>query len=125
MFLSRLNSNKPLNEMDPLLLYEQVIGQHTEMNDSTFNLLKTVIIKYKDDTRYKNSPRYLRLWLTYILYQNVPQSILPILCSLIDNNIGDKLATLYVAIAYFQFQSNKYNFFLIFVCSCYFLKWFS
>lgn len=111
--------------MDPLLLYEQAIGQHTEMNDYTFNLLKNVIIKYKDDTRYKNSPRYLRLWLTYILYQNVPQSILPILCSLIDNNTGDKLATLYEAIAYFQFQSNKYIFFLIFVCSCYFLKWFS
>ncbi|GAA5804478.1 hypothetical protein HPULCUR_009973 [Helicostylum pulchrum] len=93
MFLSRLNSNKPLNEEDPLLLYEQVIGQYTEMNEYTLDLLKTVIIKYKDDTRYKNSPRYLRLWLTYIIYLNVPQFILPILCSLIDNNIGDKLAT--------------------------------
>ncbi|KAI9246412.1 kinase-like domain-containing protein [Helicostylum pulchrum] len=107
MFLSRLNSNKPLNEEDPLLLYEQVIGQYTEMNEYTLDLLKTVIIKYKDDTRYKNSPRYLRLWLTYIIYLNVPQFILPILCSLIDNNIGDKLATLYEAIAYFQFISNK------------------
>lgn len=112
MFLSRLNSNKPLNEEDPLLLYEQVIGQYTEMNEYTLDLLKTVIIKYKDDTRYKNSPRYLRLWLTYIIYLNVPQFILPILCSLIDNNIGDKLATLYEAIAYFQFISNKYCFYI-------------
>ncbi|KAI8077426.1 kinase-like domain-containing protein [Thamnidium elegans] len=107
MFLSRLNSNKALNEEDPLLLFEQTIAQYTEMNDYTYNLLKTVIIKYKDDIRYKNSPLYLRLWLTYILYLNVPQFILPILCSLIDNNIGDKLATLYEAIAYFQFISKK------------------
>ncbi|KAG2235720.1 hypothetical protein INT48_009135 [Thamnidium elegans] len=99
--------NKALNEEDPLLLFEQTIAQYTEMNDYTYNLLKTVIIKYKDDIRYKNSPLYLRLWLTYILYLNVPQFILPILCSLIDNNIGDKLATLYEAIAYFQFISKK------------------
>jgi hypothetical protein len=112
MFLSRYNSLRSVSKEldDPLLFYEHSLAQHVQMNDSIYELLEIAVLDYKDDYRYKNSSRYLRLWLMYILYLNTPQFILPILCGLVDNHIGDKLATLYEAIAYYQFKADKYFF---------------
>lgn len=101
---------------DPLLLYEQSIANHsskTAARESVKGLFEEAINKYNNDVRYKNSPRYLRLYFMYILYLNnnlAPSSstVLPILYKIIDNHIGDKLASLYEAMAYYQLQQKRY-----------------
>jgi hypothetical protein len=118
MFLSHLNNNnrsainpKVQEDLldDPLLLYEQRICEKHLNTESLLNLLQETVVKYGNDARYKNSPRYLRLWFMYILYLKccTACNILPILYNLIDNHIGDKLAALYEAIAYYQLQQRK------------------
>jgi hypothetical protein len=108
MILSRCN-RPSLEELDdPLLYYEQNIA-HLQQNNylqDAFKQLENAVLQYKDDVRYKNSPRYLRLWLTYIFYLK-SSFIFPILFGLIDNRIGDKLATLYEAIAYQQLKEKR------------------
>lgn len=109
MLFSRLTSLRSVNNEldDQLLFYEHSLAQHVEMNESIYGLLEIAVLDHKDDARYRNSVRYLRLWLMYVLYLNSAECILPILYALIDNHIGDKLATLYQAIAYYQFKSDK------------------
>jgi hypothetical protein len=107
MIYSRTNQRRPVNSVeeldDPLFLFEKLLNEQEQLN---LNLLKTILIRYKSDDRYRNSPRYLKLWFMFILYLNT-QHILPILYCLIDNNIGDKLAILYEAISYYQLLANK------------------
>lgn len=98
-------NNNSIEELDdPLPVYEQFFEEQQQVD---LNVLKNVLIKYKRDNRYRNSPRYLKLWFMFILYLNNTQSILPILYCLIDNRIGDKLALLYEAISYYQLEANK------------------
>ncbi|KAI7904054.1 kinase-like domain-containing protein [Cokeromyces recurvatus] len=114
---SSTGSSSPANEDisletidDPLLLYEQQIIINSKEEDflHAFQLLEKAILKYKNDIRYKNSPRYLKLWLTYIFYLK-PTFIFPVLFGLIENQIGDKLATLYEAIAYQLLKEKNYH----------------
>lgn len=112
MISSRLNDPGTTNNRegrDPLKLYEEIIAPYSEMDDYIYNILKSVLINYIGDPLYMNSERYLRLWIMYILYHGTDELILPTLYNLRDSNIGDKLATLYEAIAFFQYEeSNKY-----------------
>ncbi|KAI7870096.1 kinase-like domain-containing protein [Mucor mucedo] len=109
MLFSRYKSLRSVNnkDLDPLLFYEHTLAQHVEMNQSLFYLLETAVIEHLHDDRCRNNYRYLRLWIMYILYLDNPQFMLPMLNAMIDNRIADKLATLYVVIAYYQLESNK------------------
>ncbi|OAD02481.1 hypothetical protein MUCCIDRAFT_82868 [Mucor lusitanicus CBS 277.49] len=70
--------------------------------------LLRILLLYKQDARYRNSPRYLRLWITYVFYLDTPL-IYPTLFGLIDKRIGDKVALLYEAIAYQQLKDKRYH----------------
>lgn len=108
MILSRC-SRAGLEELDdPLLYYEQNIAHLRQNNclQDAFKLLETAVFRYENDIRYKNAPRYLRLWLMYIFYLKTPFTF-PILYGLIDKQIGDKLAILYEAIAHQQLKEKR------------------
>ncbi|EPB87364.1 BUB protein kinase [Mucor circinelloides 1006PhL] len=82
--------------------------QANKQTNAVLSCLLRILLLYKHDVRYKNSPRYLRLWITYIFYLHTPL-IYPILFGLIDNRIGDKLALLYEAIAYQQLKERRFR----------------
>lgn len=111
MILSRsMPCRTDLNHSDdPLTHYEQYLGNLMQDNTDTsriYSYLLKVLLIYKHDIRYTNSPRYLRLWLTFIFYLRTPL-IYPTLFGLIDKKIGDKLAMLYEAIAYQQLKERR------------------
>lgn len=108
MIVSHCNRSGLEELDDPLLYYEQNIAHLKQSNylQDAFKLLEVAVLRYKNDVRYKNAPRYLRLWLIYIFYLDSPFTF-PILYGLIDNHIGDKLAILYEAIAYQQLKEKR------------------
>lgn len=96
---------------DPLTYHEQYLGNLIQDGADTskiYSYLLKILLIHKHDIRYINSPRYLRLWLTFIFYLRSPL-IYPTLFGLIDNKIGDKLAMLYEAIAYQQLKERRYQ----------------
>ncbi|GAN05905.1 hypothetical protein MAM1_0105c05381 [Mucor ambiguus] len=96
---------------DPLTHHEHYLANMIQAGKQTNVVLSCVLrilLLYKHDARYKNSPRYLRLWITYIFYLHTPL-IYPTLFGLIDKRIGDKLALLYEAIAYQQLKDKRYR----------------
>lgn len=107
MLFARYKSLRSVNKDDPLLFYEHNLAQHVEMNQSIFSLLEMAVMEHMEDNRCRNTLRYLRLWIMYILYLGNPENIVSIMSAMIDNRISDKLATLYEAIAYYQLKSNK------------------
>ncbi|KAI8647859.1 kinase-like domain-containing protein [Parasitella parasitica] len=113
MILSRcMVCETDLNQVDdPLAYHEQYLTNLVETNENArkiFACLLRILLIYKHDVRYKNSPRYLRLWIMYIFYLHT-SLIYPTLFGLIDNKIGDKLAILYEAIAYQQLQERRHH----------------
>jgi len=94
---------------DPLTHHEHYLANMIQAEKQTsivLSCLLRILLLYKHDARYKNSPRYLRLWITYIFYLRTPL-IYPTLFGLIDNRIGDKVALLYEAIAYQQLKEGR------------------
>ncbi|KAL9544776.1 hypothetical protein MBANPS3_007457 [Mucor bainieri] len=113
MILSRsMSCRTDLNFADdPLTHHEHYLTNLIQTNKQTNEVLSSllrILLLYKHDARYKNSPRYLRLWITYIFYLHTPR-IYPTLFGLIDKRIGDKLALLYEAIAYQQLKDKRYR----------------
>jgi hypothetical protein len=97
---------------DPLTYHEQYLGNLIQDGADTskiYSYLLKILLIHKHDIRYINSPRYLRLWLTFIFYLRSPL-IYPTLFGLIDNKIGDKLAMLYEAIAYQQLKERRLDY---------------
>lgn len=94
---------------DPLTYHEDYLANMIQGEKKTsvvLSCLLRILLLYKHDARYKNSPRYLRLWITYIFYLHTPL-IYPTLYGLIDKRIGDKVALLYEAIAYQQLKDKR------------------
>ncbi|KAI9283387.1 kinase-like domain-containing protein [Sporodiniella umbellata] len=103
MFLSRF----AVDELDdPLSIYEQKILKQVKEDDisSAYATLEKVVYVYRYDLRYQNSPRYLKLWLIFAFHQQNPMHLLQWLAK---NHIGDRLATLYEAIAYENLKLDK------------------
>lgn len=103
MFVSR----SVVDELDdPLSFYEQKISNQVQINNMliAYETLEKAVENYKDDLRYQNAPRYLKLWLIYSFYQNNPTFILQ---WLIDNCIGHKLSILYEVTAYQYLKEGR------------------
>jgi hypothetical protein len=103
MFVSR----SVVDELDdPLSFYEQKISNQVQINNMliAYETLEKAVENYKDDLRYQNAPRYLKLWLIYSFYQNNPTFVLQ---WLIDNCIGHKLSILYEATAYQYLKEGR------------------
>ncbi|KAI8359140.1 kinase-like domain-containing protein [Blakeslea trispora] len=110
MILSRsYQSNKDF-EGDPLSKEEDKLTTFSPKDKQiALQWLEKTLLRYKHDIRYRNSPRYLRLWLVYAFHQRQTEKsfvVLPILYGLIENKICDKLAILYEAIAYILHQDK-------------------
>lgn len=111
MILSRsMSCRTDLNLADdPLVHHEHYLAEMIQAKKPTsvvLSCLLRILLLYKQDARYRNSPRYLRLWITYVFYLDTPL-IYPTLFGLIDKRIGDKVALLYEAIAYQQLKDKR------------------
>ncbi|KAM0789898.1 hypothetical protein ACM66B_006740 [Microbotryomycetes sp. NB124-2] len=84
---------------DPLDVHHQyarfVIANYPAGNSATSRLVPVLELatrKFVNDSRYRNDPRYLRLWNLYAKHIDSPQDCYRFLFA---KNIGDKLASLY------------------------------
>lgn len=111
MILIKYYTNKD-DKDDPLSYYQEKVTKllHENQINEVRKLLKFILVKYKHDPRYQNSPQYLKLWLILIFYldkHHCQPFVLPILFGLIENQIGDKLTILYETIALELIKQNQ------------------
>jgi hypothetical protein len=84
-------------EDDPLDIYIQYIAWTHQMYpqggcDNLLSLLKDATERFKNDTRYKVDPRYLKIWVEYAQWIEDPKEIF---LFLIHSGIGQNLALFY------------------------------
>ncbi|KAK4048695.1 protein kinase [Microbotryomycetes sp. JL201] len=96
---------------DPLDVHHQyarfVIANYPAGNSATSRLVPVLELatrKFVNDVRYRNDPRYLRLWNLYAKHIDSPQDCYRFLFA---KNIGDKLATLYEEFALVLEQQGR------------------
>lgn len=91
---------------DPLEVYIQHVAWTIEMfpegsaECNLINVLHDATNKFKNDSIYKQDPRYLKLWMEYSKWVDEPKEVFEFL---IKNEIGKKLALFYEEYAsYFE-----------------------
>ncbi|KAG1173229.1 hypothetical protein G6F70_006516 [Rhizopus microsporus] len=107
-FKNRLDNMDDLD--DPLNVYVEYYTWTTEMypyNDTRLlNLLKDATPQFVDDVRYKNDPRYLKLWIEYANLVKEPRDIY---VYLVKKDIGQSLALFYEEYANYLEGIQKYD----------------
>lgn len=107
---SKINCLGP-SALDPLDVYHTYvkwIQQHYPEGQSSesglTSLLERALSGFREDSRYKNDPRYLGLWMTYAKLTEEPIEIFKFLSV---NEIGLNLATYYEEYACFLEEFNR------------------
>ncbi|KAF7724838.1 protein kinase [Apophysomyces ossiformis] len=94
-------------EHDALSVYEECIANRIasrEMSFELIHLLHDITARFQNDNRYKNDPRYVRLWMAYASLLKNP---MPIFQRLQDQRIGDELALFYCEVAQYHVKHQR------------------
>ncbi len=85
--------------------YKWFQEHHTAGSPRLMNLVESAVRAFRKDERYRNDPRYLKLWLVVIKCTKEPVDVFKYLAV---NGIGTKLAAYYEEYASHMEGSRKY-----------------
>ena len=98
-------SNEDDDPLDPFVRYVAWIQSHYPSGKSqVMRVVEKAVRRFKGDSRYKNDPRFLKLWLMVAHQAKVPLEVFKYLSV---NQIGSELALYYEDYAHLLEKSNR------------------